>query len=396
MSTYADFIEDIKDTLFPDREASNLAANHTRYIKDGLIWLQKRCPELRDQHYDTISFEDTFYRCCTTVVPKPDGIIKRVYTYSEDDHCDAIFYQPVTKEAMMSNVRSYIACGSCIGSEGEAGTIPDDPLSIALKKASDTQNKGFRQAGGIWTIVDDQIWIFPSIEDIEKVGINWSGVKLEYSDTDLLDIPVDVQSVIELYTMMQISLREDCDTNEYVKYKASVDLASAELIWWYRNKYEPPEMDWRGRGCDLCRIAGNAVSNPGGGGGTPPDPTPVTYTVYLGNAGETNPPSYTAEQIVALENTLGNIALRTQIDGTYQIAAPASAQNEYRVIAIPTLLTNEPLTFSSSGFALPMEELPGTVTIDSKVYRIFRTVGASAGDFTYIGNTAIIITSVTP
>jgi hypothetical protein len=400
MATYADFIEDIKDTLFPDREAINLAANHTRYIKDGLIWLQKRCPELREQHYDTHEFEDTFYRCCTTVIPKPDGVIKRIYTYTEDDHCDAIFYQPVTKEAMLSNVRSYIACGSCIGSEGEAATIEGDPLSVALKQASDTQNKGYRTSNGVWTIVDDQIWLFPSIESNERVGVNWSGVKLEYEEGDLIDVPVDVQAVIELYTMMQISLREDCDTNEYIKYKASVDLASAELIWWYRNKYEPPDMDWRGSGCDLCRIAtGSATVPPGGGGGnggTEPPPT-TTYTLYLGNAGVTNPPSYTAEQITAMENgTFGNTVLRNQIDGTYQIAAPATGENEFRVIAVPTLLTNEPLTFSSSGFAMPMEELPGRVTISSKEYRIFRTVSASAGDFTYAGNTAIIITSVTP
>ena len=381
--TYEEFIAEIKAILFPDREAINLSANHSRYILDGLIWLQKRVPQLQDSHYDIENFEDTFYRCCTTVIPKPDGIIRRVYTFTADNQCDAIFYQPVTVEAMLSNVRSSLACG-CTGVEGEEANIEGDPLSFALKQATDQNNKDFRAASGIWAIVDKQIWIYPYINSNEKVGIHWRGVKLQYDEDDPIVMPLDARSVIELYAKMQVALREDCDTNEYAKLKVAVEQTAGDLTWWYRRKDYPPEMEWRGSGCEMCLIAGTS--------GEPPEPAPgKTFDIYLGNAGPLQPPTYTPAEIKGLQNTLANPVLRSQVEGMYEISAPASGTNEFRVIAIPVELYTGNLQFTSAGLGLPMD-IVDELQIDGIQYRIFRTTIPSAGDFTFPGQTAIAIT----
>lgn len=354
-----------------------------------MIWLQKRCPQLQESHYDIKDFNTTFFNCCATIIPKPDGIIKRVYTYTLANQCDAIFYQPVTYEAFLSNVRSYLACGKC----NTCGTPPNDAgdeygIWGNAGRSSDTlADKGYRASSGIWTIRDKELLLFPNIESTEHVGVNWKGIKLTYTSTDLIDIPLDAQSVIELYAKMQIALREDCDNNEYLKFKQAVDLASGDLIWWYRNKDETPEMEWRGSGCEMCTIATQGCDEP------PPPPPTDTFTVYLGNAGMEAPPSYTEAEILAMNNEpFGITTVRSVIVGTYEIGGPQPPGNAYRLVAIPFgVIADRVMNFFSAGFPLPMVELDHT-TVNGVECRVFRTGIPSAGDFTVGGHTAIIIT----
>jgi hypothetical protein len=114
--TYEEFIDAVKSIIFPDREPSNLVAVHEKYILDGLIEVQKRIPQLRSWNFDSLTFGDTFYQCRATVITKPNGPVIRLYTYTQDDHCDRVYYQPVSREHMEALLQSCGVAGQPTGS----------------------------------------------------------------------------------------------------------------------------------------------------------------------------------------------------------------------------------------------------------------------------------------
>lgn len=388
--TFEELIDEIKETTFPDREAANLVTVHDKYIIDGLIEVQKRVPQLRDRNFNLYDFDETFFRCRATVFDKPDGPVVRLYTWTQPDHCDAVHYQPTTREHIESLLRRSQACGYSADPEDDSvmvGLPPEDYFN-----ASPETDKGWRAATGHYGIIGDQVYVWPHIESYEHITVEWQGIKTQYDPDDLVAFQRDVVAVIELWVKSQEALREDCDTKKYVAFQQAWQTAMAQLVWWYRTKYLLPEPDWRGTGCDSCDLPGITVG--GGGGPCPPcpEPPPVKfYTIYGGNGGSDvpAPPAYTAEEIVALDNgQFPNTTVRTMLAGFYQIGVPTSGLNEWKVIAFPAELASGGVLFTSSGFPLPMNELP-QVTINEVVHRVFQTTAPNSGDMTFARLNAI-------
>lgn len=116
--------------------------------------------------------------------------------------------------------------------------------------------------------------------------------------------------------------------------------------------------------------------------------------IYLGNAGQDLKSSYTANEIIALQQTLPqtNPTNRSGFAGTYEISAPQSGQNEYRVIAAPVSFITGTVQFNSAGSPLPMTVVQDGLVISGTPYRVYRTSSRSAGDFTVAGATPIVVT----
>jgi len=120
-----------------------------------------------------------------------------------------------------------------------------------------------------------------------------------------------------------------------------------------------------------------------------------TAAIYLGNAGYNQPPTYTEAEIKAWYQSLPGVTpvYRTGAAGSYQIAATSPpTSNEFRCFAFPASFITGQLQFTSAGAELGMDALAGTVTVDGQPYRLYRTKVRSAGDFTFDGGTAIIVT----
>lgn len=377
--TWSEFITVVKQMAFPDREASNLVYNHTRYILDGIVELQKRIPQLRQRNFNLISFPNTFYRCKATVLPKPDGVIVRLFTYTQDDHCDAVYYHPTTREHMESILRKAQNCVS-------ATEVPDIP-QVGLPPedyypAAEVTDKGYRASSGYYAVIGGQIFVWPHIESTEHINIEWQGVKLTYSPNDEVLFPQDVQSVVELYVQAQAALREDCDKNQFAALQASWNAQAAQLAWWYRTKELLPESPWREEdNCPCGIITVNSTVNP----------PSSTFVVYLGNAGTELRDSYTEAEITGVENLAGNNTTRSVLSGDYEIERPASNTNEYRLISFPESAHAGAVEFRNSGFPLPMAELTAT-SIAGTLYRVFRTTVPSSGSMTSaLGNPITIV-----
>ena len=136
-------------------------------------------------------------------------------------------------------------------------------------------------------------------------------------------------------------------------------------------------------------------------GSTASDKATLTVTppanvlpIYLGNAGQTSLVSYTAEQIKALEQTAPqlNPVERSQVTGVYEISAPSSGLNEYRIIAFPETFITGSVSFASAGGSLPMSVVQSGLNVDGVMFKVYRTVGRSSGDFTMAGHTEIMAT----
>jgi hypothetical protein len=395
--TAQDFIDEVKGMIFPDREALNLATLHSRYIIDGWIWLQKRVPQLQEHHFNLFPAQDTLFRCCTSVLMKPDGVMRKLWTYTQEDMCDFIFYQPVTMEAFLSNWRSALACGTCVTDTTSCDVIiQGDPASLGLKNASELNDKPRRASNGIWTVAEKQIWIYPAIQFNETIGTHWRGVKLDYSPTDPLVVPLDAQRVVELFTKAEVALREGCDTAEFSKLKVMVEQQAGDLTWWYREKDSVPEMEWRGAACEACIISmgTTTTAQPTEEPGPGPGPGPTMFTVYLGNAGPDAPSSYTEAGILSMENgAFGIRSTRSIVTGFYEISETPNSENQYRLVCIPASKATSNVVFTSSGFSMPMNELP-QVVVEGVSCRIFRTTVRSPGPFTFAFNSQISIVAV--
>lgn len=262
--TYAEFVAEIKSVVFPDKEASRLKAGHSKYIIDGLIQLQRAVPCLRERNFNTVGFRDTFWRCAVTVVPKPDGIVKRIWTYSTSDMCDDVMYTPTSRIHIEQLVKD--ACARSTSPRGGIEIngifVPYDPLPHGLLHADAITDKRFRAGRGWFAIVEDEIWLYPYIESVEKVVVEWQGIKKEFTDDDIITYQRDVQSALEVFVRRETALRESCDTNEYLKFKSAFLEAQTDLVWWCRQISQRPEPEYWPVGCTLCSLA---TAQPGTG-----------------------------------------------------------------------------------------------------------------------------------
>jgi hypothetical protein len=135
------------------------------------------------------------------------------------------------------------------------------------------------------------------------------------------------------------------------------------------------------------------------GGSTASEKATITATseplfpIYLGNAGTGALTSYTEDQIKALQQTAPqlNPVQRSGFTGVYEISAPQSGLNEYRILASPEVFIDGVITFTSAGANLPMSMVQTGLSINGIPYKIYRTVNRSSGDFTQAGNSAITV-----
>jgi len=178
----------------------------------------------------------------------------------------------------------------------------------------------------------------------------------------------------------------------YKWYRNDVEIVGANASNFVINNVQPADAaDYH---CIITNPYGSATSNKAklttttaGGSGSP---------IYLGNGGIPLLTVYTQNQLKTLAQGPPQInpVLRSTILGTYEISAPPSGQNEYRVMAFPAVevAANGSIKFESSGATLPMQQITDT-TVDGIVYNVFRTTARSVGDFTLIGGTAINVSN---
>lgn len=180
--TLLEFSNSVRSIAFPDREPKNLVEVNKITVIDTLIMLQKVTPELQSNNKSTWTKDETNSYCLTTSVVAPRGQIKRVYTTTESESCDRVFYNFVGHgdiEAWIKKARR-----TSFGS----ATLEESDVSYTSKYfSSEYDEKAGRSRFGRYSLFRGRIYVAPEIHSTEILNVEWDGIKRGWNDSDELD-----------------------------------------------------------------------------------------------------------------------------------------------------------------------------------------------------------------
>jgi hypothetical protein len=206
---YSDLIQNVIDRAFPEGIAPNLRAIYERRVLDGLIEAQRWVPYLRTRQIRLYPFTSTLYRQGTTVICKPRGKVKRLYTFNSKTLKDIVYYDPCTREdidrltAARARDQKYPA---------------EIPFDFGQFNATSTLDKGWRAERGLFCIDKDSVILLPHIDSSERVGIEYEGAKTLYDDDDGIDwgkYQAQVELALENYLRWKSLGKDDRSVGDY-------------------------------------------------------------------------------------------------------------------------------------------------------------------------------------
>ena len=236
MQTLKILQEAIFSQVFADHQPDNLVPSHKQIILEGLAEIQKWVPCEQQRQANVILFCNTFVKCGLTVVPRPRGIIQRVYTVANEDWCDPVFM----RQGTLAEVECYqYDCRTFTEPDNEG--MPRLPLGFKRAEASGDSEFG-RARSGMFAIQDDNVYISPRIQSNERVVIEWAGIKLasDWTEYDPVSDALDFRKALKLF--LQYGHERDYgDLQTSLAYHnhqktGTFDEALADLMWQCREE----------------------------------------------------------------------------------------------------------------------------------------------------------------
>lgn len=204
--TFAQLVTAIGQTVFPERRAGNLLANHRLYIIDGLIDLQRKVPCLRTGHVTRVRQDDTFFNCGANAFAAPHGYMVKLWTEVDGDHCAKVDYKPTDRDDFECKLADLDACG-CV-------TPPyylDEYTDLYWYYSDAETDKQCRATQGWWTLFNGFIQVLPSIQSNEEIVLEWDGIQEEFDDAETVAFDRETVHCVELYLEAEAMRREDHD-----------------------------------------------------------------------------------------------------------------------------------------------------------------------------------------
>lgn len=238
MKTVKQLQDEIRAQVWPSGEAENLKISpvdgvlsaHDAHFQEAFADIAKWCPCEQDGNINIIEFCKTSFRCGLTIVPAPRGNVFRVGTVIGDNFCDEIWYRQVSREEVECQGKHVLR------EVGTLPSVPDLPLGYSSANSSTDSPHG-RARAGVWAIERGNIYIFPWIQSVEKVVIEWDGIKTEWALGDLVNPDQDYKKAVKLY-WQHAHERDFGASGRAAEFKMGVppgsggyDQALAELIW---------------------------------------------------------------------------------------------------------------------------------------------------------------------
>lgn len=204
--------QELKDRVladaFPDGTPENLVSWLERAVLNGAIEAQRHIPCLRAQHDDVYDACNTFWRCGTSVITKPDGEITRVYTVdasSGEDWCNPVVYRPVQLQALRRWTawwklvwRTELYAAPASGAGLPRGFDVPNTTSDALSGRAITGMYAVDKTSG-------RLIISPWLQSTEKLVVEWTGIKKSFSAGDLVPSDEDYIRLLRLFVELEYS-----------------------------------------------------------------------------------------------------------------------------------------------------------------------------------------------
>lgn len=200
MQTLGQLKSSIIRQVFSDSQPENLVSAHDQIILEALSDIQKFVPCERTRNANVIQYCNTWYKCGMTIVPRPRGVVRFLYTVEIDDEdgrlwCDPAFFRQVGRKEF----ECFVA-GLQPANESDDATVPVMPLGFKRADASTDATCG-RAESGVWCIDGDNLLMAPWIQSTELVVIEWTGNKpaSQWTDDDPVSDALDFRKAVKLY-----------------------------------------------------------------------------------------------------------------------------------------------------------------------------------------------------
>lgn len=199
MQTLSQLRTSVVRQIWADSSPENLVDAHKQIVLEALSDIQKFVPCERTRNANVIRFCNTWYKCGTTIVPRPRGVVRFLYTIETDEDgrqwCSPVFYRQVGRKEF-----ECFAVQLQPSPESTDVSVPTMPLGFRRADESTDADCG-RAQHGVWCIDGDNILIAPWIQSTELVVIEWSGIKSahEWTDDDPVSDAIDFRKAVKLY-----------------------------------------------------------------------------------------------------------------------------------------------------------------------------------------------------
>lgn len=133
----------------------------------------------QQNNVNVVNFNKTAYKGGMTILKAPRGAISRVFTVTDADYNNPIFYRQVEWPLPETWSRHIAQSGASVVG------FPKLPLGYMAADES-TDSLCGRSRVGIWCIHQGNIFIAPWIQSTERVVIEWNGIKEFWMDDDIV------------------------------------------------------------------------------------------------------------------------------------------------------------------------------------------------------------------
>jgi tartrate-resistant acid phosphatase type 5 len=235
VKTAAQLQTELLGDCFPSGQPENLVTQHRNLFQEAFAEICKWSECEQGNNVNVIQFCKTNYKCGMTVVPRPRGIIQRIYTLANGLWCDPVFYRQVEWPIPEDWARNLFKAPV-------SSVLPEKlPFGFAYADKS-TDSRCGRARTGVWAIYNNNIYIAPWIQSNEVVVIEWKGIKEEWEDEDPINPARDYRKAVKLY-FQYAHERDYGDGTRAVMFKSGApigsdgfDRALADLMWQCREE----------------------------------------------------------------------------------------------------------------------------------------------------------------
>lgn len=195
---------------FPLGAPENLTSWINTAIQSAVIEVQRSVTCLQQYHDDVYDSCKTFWQCGTTVITKPPGEIRKVYTVetaSGEDWCNPVVLNPVPISELRRWTSSWRTKWSSDFYSAPASGM-NLPRGFDVPNTTSDAVSG-RALSGLWAIdaPANRLIIAPWIQSTEKLVVEWSGIKRTWEDGDLVVEDADYIRLIRLWVELEYARR---------------------------------------------------------------------------------------------------------------------------------------------------------------------------------------------
>lgn len=217
--TFDQLFSAVEANVWPEGHARKVRARANDWLRDVLIDLQRKVPQLKAGHINYLPQASTFYKCGITAFEAPLGPVTKLAVRSIVGNCCEVVCRPVARQEIEQQTRY---CFTGCTTPAPVNPNPAGPFGLLIPDS--TIDHKFRQDPRKASLFNGYIWLWTHINSTEEVVMEWSGSKRNWQGGDSFSrhwldesggFSREIQRIIELY-VNAMRIWWDCNNRQTV------------------------------------------------------------------------------------------------------------------------------------------------------------------------------------